>query len=181
VALVIGWVTPGSSSAPMRRSRGSLISPRYLVGTPLHSLRHRLALVFGKAGPVNHLYRTLTGSTDVLINIYSMPGMVLVEGFLWSPLAFLWSGRPCAMPTGAGEARACMVPASGTPSDASLALSLPSILGALDAVFIRAIEAFEVPALGSPAGPRLGAHSPTSIPMVARAPPDIGGASALSC
>jgi iron(III) transport system permease protein len=93
VALVIGWVTAWI----VERTNAPLKGLAYLtaiisLGTPYILYVTAWLLFFGKAGPVNHLYRTLTGSTDVLINIYSMHGMILVEGFLWSPLAFLLVG-----------------------------------------------------------------------------------------
>src|SRR5262249_56890990 len=111
-------------------------------------------LVFGKAGPVNHLYRTLTGSTDVLINIYSMPGMVLVEGFLWSPLAFLLVGATLrnANPELEEAARVSGAGVWATIRRVTLRLSLPSILALATLVFIRAVEAFEVPALAGMPG-----------------------------
>ena len=90
LALLVGWVTAWI----VERTNTPLKPLAYLtaiisLGTPYILYVTAWLLFFGKAGPVNHLYRTLTGNTDVLINIYSMFGMVLVEGFLWSPLAFL--------------------------------------------------------------------------------------------
>ena len=46
-------------------------------------------LVFGKAGPVNALLQEWLGGGGPYINIYSLGGMIFVEGLLWSPLAFL--------------------------------------------------------------------------------------------
>ena len=139
-------------------------------------------LFFGKAGPVNHLYRNLTGATDVLINIYSMPGMVLVEGFLWSPLAFLLVGATLrnANPELEEAARVCGAGVWQTIRRVTMRLSLPSIMALAMLVFIRAIEAFEVPALVGLPGRISVLTTDIYSDMVARAPPDIGGASALS-
>ena len=47
-------------------------------------------LLLGRTGPVNTLIADVFGpGNGPLLNVYSMWGMVLVEGFLWSPLAFL--------------------------------------------------------------------------------------------
>ena len=62
----------------------------------------------------------------------------------------------------------------------TLRLSLPSILALAMLVFIRAIEAFEVPALVGLPGRISVLTTDIYGNMVAQAPPDIGGASALS-
>ncbi len=183
VALVIGWVTAWI----VERTNAPLKGLAYLtaiisLGTPYILYVTAWILFFGKAGPVNHLYRTLTGSTDVLINIYSMPGMVLVEGFLWSPLAFLLVGATLrnANPELEEAARVHGAGVWDTIRRVTMRLSLPSILALSMLVFIRAIEAFEVPALVGLPGRVSVLTTDIYSNMVARAPPDIGGASALS-
>src|SRR5215831_15220764 len=183
VALVIGWVTAWI----VERTNAPLKGLAYLtaiisLGTPYILYVTAWLLFFGKAGPVNHLYRTLTGSTDVLINIYSMPGMVLVEGFLWSPLAFLLVGATLrnANPELEEAARVHGAGVWQTIRRVTLRLSLPSILALSMLVFIRAVEAFEVPALAGLPGRVSVLTTDIYSNMVARAPPDVGGASALS-
>src|SRR6185369_2102185 len=152
------------------------------LGTPYILYVTAWLLFFGKAGPVNHLYRTLTGSTDVLINIYSMHGMVLVEGFLWSPLAFLLVSATLrnANPELEEAARVHGAGVWQTIHRVTMRLSLPSIMALAMLVFIRAVEAFEVPALVGLPGRISVLTTDIYTNMVARAPPDIGGASALS-
>ena len=183
LALVIGWVTAWI----VERTNTPLKALAYLtaiisLGTPYILYVTAWLLFFGKAGPVNHLYRTLTGSTDVLINIYSMPGMVLVEGFLWSPLAFLLVGATLrnANPELEEAARVHGAGVWDTIRRVTMRLSLPSIMALSMLVFIRAIEAFEVPALVGLPGRISVLTTDIYSNMVARAPPDIGGASALS-
>src|SRR5262249_52764907 len=183
VALVFGWVTAWvveRTNAPLKGLAyfTSVVS----LGTPYILYVTAWLLFFGKAGPVNHLYRTLTGSTDVLINIYSMPGMVLVEGFLWSPLAFLLVGATLrnANPELEEAARVHGAGVGDTIRPPTMRLSLPSILALSMLVFIRAIEAFEVPALVGLPGRISVLTTDIYSDMVAHAPPDIGGASALS-
>lgn len=183
VALVIGWVTAWI----VERTNAPLKGLAYLtaiisLGTPYILYVTAWLLFFGKAGPVNHLYRTLTGSTDVLINIYSMHGMILVEGFLWSPLAFLLVGATLrnANPELEEAARVHGAGVWDTIRRVTMRLSLPSILALSMLVFIRAVEAFEVPALVGLPGRISVLTTDIYSNMVARAPPDIGGASALS-
>jgi iron(III) transport system permease protein len=111
-----------------------------------------------------------------------MPGMILVEGFLWSPLAFLLVGASLrnANPELEEAARMSGAGVLATIRRVTLRLSLPSILALAMLVFIRAIEAFEVPALVGLPGRVSVLTTDIYSNMVAKAPPDIGGASALS-
>jgi ABC-type spermidine/putrescine transport system, permease component I len=155
VALGIGWTTAWI----VERTNTPLKPLAYLtaiisLGTPYILYVTAWLLLLGKAGPINQLYRTLTGTSDVLINVYSMPGMIMVEGFLWSPLAFLLVGATLrnANPELEEAARVSGAGTWMTIRRVTLRLSLPSILALAMLVFIRAIEAFEVPALvGCPA------------------------------
>ena len=183
VALVIGWVTAWiveRTNAPLKGL--AYVTAIISLGTPYILYVTAWLLFFGKAGPVNHLYRTLTGSPDVLINIYSMPGMVLVEGFLWSPLAFLLVGATLrnANPELEEAARVHGAGVWDTIQRVTMRLSLPSIMALSMLVFIRAVEAFEVPALVGLPGRISVLTTDIYSNMVARAPPDVGGASALS-
>ena len=183
LALIIGWMTAWI----VERTNTPLKPLAYLtaiisLGTPYILYVTAWLLVFGKAGPINQLYRALTGTSDVLIDIYSMPGMIMVEGFLWSPLAFLLVGATLrnANPELEEAARMSGAGVGATIRRVTLRLSLPSILALSMLVFIRAIEAFEVPALVGLPGRISVLTTDIYGNMVAKAPPDIGGASALS-
>ena len=183
LALAIGWV----SAWIVERTNTPLKPLAYLtaiisLGTPYILYVTAWLLLFGKAGPVNQLYRQLTGTSDLLIDVYSMPGMIMVEGFLWSPLAFLLVGATLhnANPELEEAARVSGAGVWETIRRVTVRLSLPSILALSMLVFIRAIEAFEVPALVGLPGRISVLTTDIYSNMVARAPPDIGGASALS-
>lgn len=183
VALAIGWTTAWiveRTNTPLRPL--AYLTAIISLGTPYILYVTAWLLLFGKAGPVNQLYRSLTGNSDVLINVYSMPGMVMVEGFLWSPLAFLLVGATLrnANPELEEAARVSGAGTWMTIRRVTLRLSLPSILALAMLVFIRAIEAFEVPALVGLPGRISVLTTDIYGNMVAQAPPDIGGASALS-
>ena len=183
VALAIGWTTAWI----VERTNTPLKPLAYLtaiisLGTPYILYVTAWLLLFGKAGPVNQLYRSVTGTSDILIDVYSMPGMIMVEGFLWSPLAFLLVGATLrnANPELEEAARVSGAGTWMTIRRVTLRLSLPSILALAMLVFIRAIEAFEVPALVGLPGRISVLTTDIYGDMVAKAPPDIGGASALS-
>jgi iron(III) transport system permease protein len=183
VALAIGWTTAWiveRTNTPLRPL--AYLTAIISLGTPYILYVTAWLLLFGKAGPVNQLYRSLTGASDVLINVYSMPGMIMVEGFLWSPLAFLLVGATLrnANPELEEAARVSGAGTWMTIRRVTLRLSLPSILALAMLVFIRAIEAFEVPALVGLPGRISVLTTDIYGNMVAQAPPDIGGASALS-
>jgi iron(III) transport system permease protein len=183
LALAIGWI----SAWIVERTDTPLKALAYLtavisLGTPYILYVTAWLLLLGKAGPINQLYRTLTGTSDVLLDVYSMPGMIMVEGFLWSPLAFLLVGATLrnANPELEEAARVSGAGLWATIQRVTLRLSLPAILALAMLVFIRAIEAFEVPALVGLPGRISVLTTDIYSNMVAKAPPDIGGASALS-
>jgi iron(III) transport system permease protein len=183
MALFVGWVTAWI----VERTDTPLKALAYLtaiisLGTPYILYVGAWLLFFGKAGPVNQIYRALTGSTDVLVNIYSMSGMIVVEGFLWSPLAFLLVGASLrnANPELEEAARVSGAGVWATIQRITLRLSLPSILALATLVFIRAIEAFEVPALAGMPGRVYVLTTEIYGNMIAKVPPDLGSASALS-
>jgi iron(III) transport system permease protein len=87
-------------------------------------------------------------------NLFSMGGMILVEGLLWTPVVFLLLAasfrgmdpglEEAAHMSGAGLAQ--------TVRRVTLRLALPTLLSVLLLTVVRALEAFEIPALvGIPA------------------------------
>jgi iron(III) transport system permease protein len=112
-------------------------------------------LLLGRAGPVNQLIGFLRGGAEgPALDVYSMWGMVLIEGVGFAPLTFLLmsavlrstdaSFEEAAMMSGAGPLR--------TFRTITLRMGLPGILALLLLVVIRAFESFEVPALVGLAG-----------------------------
>src|ERR1700730_6078670 len=112
-------------------------------------------LLLGRNGPVNGLIEVLgVGDAGPALNVYSMWGMILIEGVGFVPLTFLLmsavlrstdpSFEEAAMMSGAGPLL--------TFRAITLRMGLPGILSLLLLVFIRAFESFEVPALVGLAG-----------------------------
>jgi iron(III) transport system permease protein len=112
-------------------------------------------LLLGRTGPVNELIGLLRAASEgPALDVYSMWGMILIEGVGFAPLTFLLmsavlrstdaSFEEAAMMSGAGPLR--------TFGAITLRMGLPGILALLLLVVIRAFESFEVPALVGLAG-----------------------------
>jgi iron(III) transport system permease protein len=114
-----------------------------------------IMLASPKIGLVNLALQALTGSDVVFVNIYTMAGMIWVDGLHYSPMAFLLMTAAFRSMDPSLEEQAAMSGAS-VPQIAgriTLKLAWPAALGALLILFVRAIESFEVPALlGLPVG-----------------------------
>ena len=152
------------------------------MGTPYVLYVSAWLLLLAKSGPINTWYRQVSGTSDVLINVYGLGGMILIEGLLWSPLVFLLLGATLRNFNPELEEAARMSGAGpwATIRRITLRLSLPSILALAMLVFIRALEAFEVPALVGLPGRVHVLTTDIYDTMHLSMPPDLGSASALS-
>lgn len=183
---VLSLVTGGALAWLVERTNAPLKVLAYLVaiismGTPY--VLHVIAWLFllGKVGPLNDLWRQMTGETGVLFNVNSMAGMILIEGFLWSPLVFLLLGSTFRNANADMEEAARMSGASvfDTLRRISLPLAMPSLLALALFVFIRAIGGFEVPALVGMPG-RIYVLTTDVYKSTITVPPDLGHAAAFS-
>jgi iron(III) transport system permease protein len=138
-------------------------------------------MLLGRAGPINAYYRQFTGSFAPLVNVYSLPAMIFIEGMLWSPMVFLLVGATLRNFNPELEEAARMSGASGWQifRRVTLKLSMPSVLAVMMLVFIRALEAFEVPALVGMPG-HVNMLTTDIYETLQMVPPDLGSASALS-
>lgn len=138
-------------------------------------------MLLGRAGPVNAWYRQLTGIRAPLVNPYSLGAMIFVESLIWAPMVFLLVGATLRQFNPELEEAARMSGASSLAilRRVTLKLALPSMLATAMLVFVRALEAFEVPALlGIPGHVRM---MTTDIYQTLQTiPPDFSFASAIS-
>jgi iron(III) transport system permease protein len=112
-----------------------------------------IMLLGPKAGILNAAVAAVTGSP--VLNIFSLPGMILVESFLWIPVVFLLMATPFRSMDPSLEEAATTAGSTGWQvfRRVTFPLALPSVLAVLILTFIRSLEAFEIPALiGIPAG-----------------------------
>ena len=99
-------------------------------------------LLFGpEAGFLNLAVEWLTGIMPVF-NIFSMGGMILVEGFLWTPIVFLLMATPFRSMDPSLEEAAVV---SGSTDwqvfwKVTLPMAMPSVLSVLILTFIRSLE-----------------------------------------
>jgi iron(III) transport system permease protein len=157
VAIVLGGIQAlivERTNAPGRR---------YMIAAAILSLGvpHVLyvvawLLLLGRAGPVNALIALAIGggAENAPLDVYSMWGMVLIEGVGFVPLTFLLMSAVLHSTDPAFEEAALMSGAGPllTFRAITLRMALPGILALLLLVFIRGFESFEVPALVGLAG-----------------------------
>ena len=108
-----------------------------------------------KIGILNLWLQRWFGTDYVFFNVYSIWGMIWVDGLHYSPMAFLLMTAAFRSMDPALEESAAMSGASLAQIvwRITLALSWPAICATLLILFVRALESFEVPALlGMPAG-----------------------------
>ncbi len=108
-----------------------------------------------KIGIINLLLQSWFNTDFVFINVYSLPGMIWVDGLHYSPMAFLLMTAAFRSMDPSLEESAMMSGANifQVAWKVTLKLSWPAIFATLLILFVRAVESFEVPALlGLPVG-----------------------------
>jgi len=140
-----------------------------------------ILLASPQIGIVNLVIQGWLGLEEPLFDIYSLPGMIWVDGLHYSPMAFL-------LMTAAFRAMDPSLEESATMSGANilqvawrvtLRLTWPAIVATVLILFVRAIESFEVPALlGLPVG--IEVFTSAIYQAVHRYPSQVGLASAYA-
>ena len=110
-------------------------------------------LLLGRSGPVNELIESLLNKAQAL-DVYSLWGMMLIEGIGFVPLTFLLMSSVLRSTDASFEEAAMMSGASPVRAFGSVTLrmSLPALCGLTLLIFVKAFESFEVPALVGLAG-----------------------------
>lgn len=152
------------------------------LGTPYVLYVSAWILLLARSGPLNATWRDLTGATAPLVDVYSQGGMIFIEGLLWSPFVFLLLGATLRNANMDHEDAARM---SGAGLGQILArivlpLSAPALGAICLLVFIRSLEAFEVPALVGRPGKVHVLTTDVYEAMHVTNPPNVGAASAMS-
>ena len=139
-------------------------------------------LLFGpEAGYLNVAIRSITGVFP-FFNVFSMAGMVLVEGFLWTPVVFLLMATPFRSMDPSLEEAAVVAGSSEWQVffRVTFPMAAPTVLAVLILTFVRSLEAFEIPALiGLPAGIEI-LTTQIYLQLKGTAIPEYGHASAYS-
>ncbi len=140
-----------------------------------------ILLASPKIGIVNLVLRNWFGVDDPLFDIYSLWGMIWVDGLHYSPMAFLLMSAAFRSMDPALEESAMMSGANvfQVAWRVTLRLSWPAIFATILILFVRAIESFEVPALlGLPVGIQV--FTSSIYQAVHRYPSQVGLASAYA-
>ncbi len=114
-----------------------------------------IMLASPKIGIVNLVFQSWFNTDAAPFNIYSMTGMIWVDGLHYSPMAFLLMTAAFRSMDPSLEESALMSGASVVQIAwrITLRLAWPAVLASWLILFVRAIESFEVPALlGLPVG-----------------------------
>jgi iron(III) transport system permease protein len=134
-----------------------------------------------KIGLINLVLQRVFDTDAVFINVYSLAGMVWVDGLHYSPVAFLLMTAAFRAMDPALEESAIMSGANvlQVAWRVTLPLAWPAVFATLLILFVRAIESFEVPALlGLPVG--LQVFTSAIYQAVHRYPSQIGLAAAYA-
>ena len=184
VAIVIGGfqaVVAERTNTPFRRL--AYLSAIILIGMPYLVYVIAWVLVLGRNGVLNTLLKAITGSDNpAIFDVNSLFGMILIEGFIWSPLAFLLIAASLKQVNPAFEEAARMSGAGifTVLRRVTIPLAWPAILAVALLAFVRATEAFEVPAIvGLPGGVDV-ITTQVYLTIHQGFPPNYGFANALS-
>jgi iron(III) transport system permease protein len=138
-------------------------------------------LLLGRTGPLNQVLMWLLGSSEPVFNVYTLGGMILVQGIEYTPLCFLLLSAVFRSNDAAFE-EASMMSGAGlgtTFRRITFKLVMPAVAALLILIFIRAFEAFETPALVGLPG-RVRVLTSDIYQTMLEIPPNYGEASAFS-
>jgi iron(III) transport system permease protein len=146
IGVTLAWIVERTNT-PFRH--WVMIVSIVSLGIPSVLYTISFLMLLGKVGPANQLLMWIFGTENPILNVYSLWGMILVEGIEFAPLSFLLlssvfrsndaSFEEASMMSGAGILQ--------TFRNITLKLAMPGILALVILIFIRAFESFETPAL----------------------------------
>ncbi len=147
LALTLAWITI-RTNAPFRRLfELTAIIPNIMP--PILISISWVLLLNPSNGLINASLVWLLGLERSPINIYSLPGLIFVEGLILSPLAFLIIGAALKSMDPAMEESAKTLGSNefGVATRITFPLMKPAILAAGTLNFVRAVESFDTPAI----------------------------------
>lgn len=147
LATVVAWITV-RTNAPLRKLfELTAIVPN--IFPPLMLAVAWGALLSPRTGLINRLLMELFGLESAPLNVYSMWGMIFVEGLITAPLAFLIVSASLYSMDPSLEESARVAGSSNLQIARRITLPIirPALLAAATLNFVRAIESFETPAI----------------------------------
>ncbi len=147
LASILAWITI-RTNAPFRKLfELTAIIPNILP--PLLISISWVLLLNPSNGLINAAWMRLLGLEQALFNIYSLPGLIFVEGLVLTPLAFLIiSAALKGMdPSLEESAKTLGSTELGVAARITFPLMRPAVLAAATLNFVRAVESFDTPAI----------------------------------
>jgi iron(III) transport system permease protein len=147
LALTLAWITV-RTNAPFRGIfELTAIVPN--IFPPVLIAISWTLLLSPQVGMVNAVLKSAFNLTEAPFNIYSMPGLIFVEGLILTPLAFLIISAALRGMDPALEESARMLGSNQfrIMRTVTFPLMRPAILAAATLNFVRALESFETPAI----------------------------------
>jgi iron(III) transport system permease protein len=147
LALILAWITIRTNAPYRRLFELTAIIPN--IFPPLLISISWVLLLNPSNGLINVVLTQMLGLETAPFNVYSIPGLIFVEGLILTPLAFLIIAAALKSMDPALEESAKTLGSSelGVATRITFPLMRPAILAALTLNFVRAIESFDTPAI----------------------------------
>jgi iron(III) transport system permease protein len=183
LALVLGgvqaWIVE-RTNAPLKAL--ALIGAIVSLATPYILYVIAVLFAYGRLGPISAFMRWIAPELSPSFDMQSLGGMIFVEGLLWTPLVFLMLAPVfrAANPSLEEAALACGASNRETLYHVTMKLVMPVLLAVLLLVFVKGVEAFEVPALVGLPGNINVLTTEVYLSLKMSMPPDLGRANAFA-
>lgn len=147
IGTLLAWISERTNT-PFRRMFYALTIVPLIIPSILFTISWIL-LASPKIGILNVELGNWFGVVNPVFNIYSMGGMIWIDGLHYSTMAFLLMSAAFRGMDPSLEESAIMSGAGilQTAYRVTLRLALPAVVSTILILFVRAIESFEVPAL----------------------------------
>jgi iron(III) transport system permease protein len=153
IGALLGWLLT-RTDLPWKKSIRALIMASFVTPPFLGAFAWTL-LAGPNAGALNKAYRSLTGSADSLLNIFTMEGLIFVMALYSFPYVFSMTANVFELISSDLEDAAVILGASKlqTAWTVTLPLALPALASGFIVAFLHSLSLFGAPAiLGLPAG-----------------------------
>ena len=147
LALILSWITIRTNAPCRKLFELTAIIPN--IFPPLLIAISWVLLLNPSNGLINVVLTQVFGLETAPFNVYSVPGLIFVEGLILTPLAFLIIAAALKSMDPALEESAKTLGSSeiGVATRITFPLMRPAILAAFTLNFVRAIESFDTPAI----------------------------------
>ncbi len=147
LALILAWITIRTNTPFKRLFELTAIIPN--IFPPLLIAISWVLLLNPSNGLINAVLKNYLGLENSLFNIYSLTGLIYVEGLILTPLAFLIIAAALKGMDPSMEESAKTLGSNefGVAGRITFPLMRPAILAAGTLNFVRAVESFDTPAI----------------------------------